>query len=172
MPKVWDQENLMTEFDRFREYQHLVTDTGRITDRRQTNSNIFVAVNSLLLAAIGILIKDIGGASPWTLLLPLPLIAAGFVDALWWRQLIRQYRALIALRIETLRRIEEMPEMAQSVKIYHSEDQLYPRNADGGLIPGRGLNFSDMEVRLPSLFLVLYGVLGAGVVVMLVTRVW
>ena len=67
----------MAEFDKFEEYKLFVDDTARFTERRQTVSNIYVAVNSLLLAAIGLLIKDLGARCLWTLLLPLPLIAAG-----------------------------------------------------------------------------------------------
>ena len=152
----------MAEFDKFEEYKLFVEDTARFSERRQTISNIYVAVNSLLLAAIGLLIKDLGARGGWTLLLPLPLVAAGIVISLWWAQLIRKYKLLVGLRIDTLREMEELPEMAESVKMYHVEDRLYPRDAEGKMIPGQGLNFSDLEVRLPWLFLVLYSLFGVG----------
>jgi len=153
----------MADFTRFEEYQRLIDDTARITDRRQNTSNIYVTVNSLLLAAIGLLMKDLGISGTWILLLPLPLVIAGIAVSLWWYQLIRQYKALIKLRIDTLRMLERQPEMAGAVKIYHVEDQLYPRDASGNLIPGKGLNFSDLEARLPWLFMLLYSVLGFGI---------
>ena len=155
----------MAELNKFEEYKRLVEDTARITDRRQTTSNIYVTVNSLLLAAIGLLIKDLGVQGTWTLLLPLPLVIAGIAVSLWWRRLIQSYKALVGLRIHTLREMEELPEMAEAVKIYHIEDQLYPRDAGGNLIPGEGLNFSDLEVRLPWLFMALYGILGIGALI-------
>lgn len=54
--------------------------------------------------------------------------------------------------------------------MYHVEDQLYPRGAEGKMIPGQGLNFSDLEVRLPWLFLVLYGLFSLGLLVVLAVR--
>ena len=160
----------MAEFDKFEEYKLFVEDTARFSERRQTISNVYVTVNSLLLAAIGLLIKDVGARGAWTLLLPLPLIAAGIAVSLWWAQLIRKYKLLVGLRIDTLRQMEELPEMAGAVKMYHVEDQLYPRGAEGKMIPGKGLNFSDIEVRLPWLFLVLYSLFGIGLLIALAVR--
>ncbi|MHC4332587.1 MAG: RipA family octameric membrane protein [Planctomycetota bacterium] len=159
----------MAELDKFEEYKLFVDDTARFTERRQTVSNIYVGVNSLLLAAIGLLIKDLGARCLWTLVLPLPLIAAGIAVSLWWRQLIRKYKMLVGLRISTLREMED--EMPESVKMYHGEDNLYPRDEDGKMIPGKGLNFSDLEARLPMLFVVLYCIFGVGSLTALVIRV-
>ena len=150
----------MAEFEKFEEYKLFVDDTARLSERRQTVSNIYVAVNTLLLATIGLLIKDLGARGLWTLLLPLPLITAGIAVSLWWRQLIRKYKELVGLRINTLREMED--EMPESAKMYHVEDKLYPRDEDGKMIPGKGLNFSDLEVRLPMLFVVLYCIFGVG----------
>jgi hypothetical protein len=159
----------MTEFDKFEEYKFFVDDTARFTERRQTVSNIYVGVNSLLLVAIGVLIKDLGARGLWPLLLPLPLIAAGVVVCLWWRQLIRKYKELVRLRIRTLRGMEA--EMPQSAKMYHVEDELYPRDKDDKMIPGQGLNFSDLEARLPVVFIVLYCIFGFGSLMALIIRV-
>ena len=159
----------MAEFEKFEEYKFFVDDTARLSERRQTVSNIYVAVNSLLLAAIGLLIKELGARGSWTLLLPLPLIMAGIAVSLWWRQLIRKYKKLVGLRIDTLRKMED--EMSESVKMYHVEDKLYPRDEDGEMIPGKGLNFSDLEARLPMLFVVLYCIFGVGSLTALVVLV-
>lgn len=159
----------MAESEKFEEYKLFVDDTARLSERRQTASNIYVAVNSLLLAAIGLLIKDLDARGLCTLLLPLPLITAGIAVSLWWRQLIRKYKKLVGLRIDTLREMED--EMPESVKMYHVEDKLYPRDEDGEVIPGKGLNFSDLEARLPMLFVVLYCIFGVGSLTALVVRV-
>ena len=60
------------------------------------------------------------------------------------------------------RKMEELPEMAESVKMYHVEDELFPRDAQGRKIAGKGLSFSGLEIRLPQLFLALYLLLGLG----------
>jgi len=157
-------------FERFEEYKLFVDDTARLSERRQTVSNIYVAVNSLLLTAIGLLIKELGARGLWVLLLPLPLVTAGIAVSLWWRQLIRKYKKLVGLRIDTLREMED--EMPESVKMYHVEDKLYPRDEGGEMIPGEGLNFSDLEARLPMLFVVLYCIFGVGSLTALVLRVY
>lgn len=155
----------MAELDKFEEYKFFVDDTARFTERRQTVSNIYVGVNSLLLVAIGLLIKDLGARGLWILLLPLPLIVAGIVVCLWWRQLIFKYKELVRLRIRTLRGMED--KMLESEKMYHIEDELYPRDKNNKMIPGQGLNFSDLEARLPIVFIVLYCTFGVGSLVVL-----
>jgi hypothetical protein len=56
--------------------------------------------------------------------------------------------------------------------MYHREDGLYPRDSQNKPIPGIALNFSDVEIRLPWLFIVLYVLLGLSLAVgtWLVTR--
>jgi len=76
----------MPEFSKFEEYKLFVEDTGRFSERRQTISNIYVAVNSLLLIAVGLLVKGSASRGAWILLLPLPLLVAGIFVCLWWRQ--------------------------------------------------------------------------------------
>jgi hypothetical protein len=162
----------VAEFSKFEEYRLFVDDTARFSERRQTVSNIYVAVNSLLLAAIGILIKDLGARSPWTLLLPIPLIAAGILICLWWRQLIFKYKRLVGLRIDTLREMENGPGMESAAKMYHVEDTLYPRNQDGSMVRGRGLSIADLEARLPLVFIGLYAIFGLGTISAMLIRVF
>lgn len=150
-------------------YTLFVNDTARFSERRQTVSNIYVGVNSLLLVAIGLLIKDLAVRAPWTLLLLLPLVVAGIMICLWWRQLIRKYKALVGLRIDRLRKMED--DLPEPVRMFHAEDELYPRDAEGAMVPGEGLNFSDLEARLPTLFIVLYCILGAGSMIALIFRI-
>ena len=98
------------------------------------------------------------------------MIAAGIAVSLWWRQLIRKYKKLVGLRIDTLRKMED--DIPESVKMYHVEDTLYPRDEDGKMIPGEGLNFSDLEARLPMLFVALYGIFGVAALVVLAIRLY
>jgi hypothetical protein len=149
---------MMKEIDEFEEYKFFVDDTSRFSERRQTISNIYLAVNSLLLAAIGLLIKDITVQSSWNWLLSLPLIIAGIAVSIWWSQLIFRYKKLVDLRIKVLRNMEER--MVNSVKMYHQEVALYPVDKNGDPIPGQGLNLSDIEGKLPRLFVALYCLFG------------
>lgn len=146
----------MSKVDTFEEYRLFVEDTARLSDRRQTVTNTYIAVNSLLLGAISFLIRDAAGGNWWGLVLALPLLVGGIAVCLFWRQFIHKYKTLIGLRIDTLREMENLPGMEGSVRMYHIEDAIYPRDEQGKMIPGKGLNFSDLEKRLPTLFLALY----------------
>ena len=50
-------------------------------------------------------------------------------------------------------------------QMYHAEDALYPRDEQGEMLKGEGLNLSDLERRLPWVFIVLYGMLGVGIAI-------
>jgi hypothetical protein len=156
----------MADFNKFEEYKLFVEDTARFSERRQKVGSTYVAVNSIILSAIAFLVKDSGFTGRWQLLVVIPLLMAGLTICLSWRQLILNYKKLVNLRIDRLRAMEKLPEMESSSKMYHAEDELYPRDDQGKREPrkglnfsDKGLNFSDLERQLPWVFLALYGVL-------------
>lgn len=153
----------MSAFPKYDEYKLFIEDTARFSERRQTVGSTFVAVNTLLLTAIAFLVKD-SGARDYGLLitvLPLPLVLAGVLVSLWWRKIILRYKRLVNLRMRELMAMEKLPEMQGCQEIYHKEyEELYKRDAQGQKVPAGRLNFSDLESRLPSLFIVLYGLFG------------
>ncbi len=155
----------MGNVDKFAEYSLFVEDTARFTERRQMVTTIYVTANTVLLSGIALLLQG-ASSSKWPETLAVAAaITAGVVVCLCWRQLISRYRALIGLRIRELRRMEELPEMDGCHKMYHCEDELYPRDDRGQLVPGRGLNLSDLEGRLPWVFIILYAVFGTAVII-------
>ena len=158
----------MPEFSKFEEYKLFIEDAARFSERRQRISNTYITVNSLLLAAIGLLIKDMGAKGIWALLLPVPLVLAGIFVSLWWRQLIDKYKRLVGLRIDKLREMEE--NMSEWTGMYHAEDELYPRGEEKKMISEKGRSISDLEKRLPGLFLVLYSLFVIGLLTALVMR--
>jgi len=153
--------------NKFEEYKLFVQDTAKLSDRRQTVTNTYIAVNSLLLGIVSFLVKDAADGQWWGLALALPLMAGGAVVCVYWRKFIVKYKALIGLRIDTLRQMEDLPGMESSVRMYHIEDALYPRDEEGEMIPGKGLDFSELEKRLPTLFLILYTTYAIGTVLAL-----
>lgn len=153
----------MSNIDKFEEYKLFVEDTARFSERRQKVGSTYVAVNSIILSAIALIVKDIGLTTRWQALVVIPLLVAGIAICLSWRQLILNYKELVNLRIKNLRAIEELPEMIGSFRMYHTEDELYPPGE-----PRKGLNFSDLERWLPWIFLGLYILFLIGVVVLLV----
>jgi len=145
--------------DKFEEYKLFVEDTARFTDRRQTVNNIYVAVNSILLGASGLLLGQFFSENNWQGLLAVLIAFAGIVICLQWIQLIGKYKTLVAFRIRHLRKMEEHDGMKDSHKMYHQEDELYPCDEDGNIIKGKGLNISDREKWLPRSFAIIYVVL-------------
>lgn len=146
----------MADSTKFEEYKMFIEDTARFTERRQDASNLYVTINSLILTAIVFVVKDLGANPLSRLLLLLPVITAGIFVSLWWRQLIIKYKELVGFRINMLRKMEEKEDLKETEKMYHAEDELYPRDAQGNMIKGVKLNFSDLEARLPTLFIILY----------------
>jgi len=156
--------------NKFDEYRLLIEDTARFSERRQKISSNYAMVNSLLIAAIGFLVKDVGGDGVWAFLLPMPLVLSGIAISIWWSQLILKYKALVGLRIEVLREMEDGLDGLE--KIFHREDGLYPRDAAGKMIVGQGLNISDVEVKLPFLFIFLYALFGTGLILAIAIRLY
>lgn len=157
------EEGKASGIDRFEEYKLFVEDTARFTERRQTVNNTYVAVNSIILSAIALLVKDVSASSSWRALFVIPVLIAGIVICLHWKRLILKYKRLVGFRMEALRAIEDLDDMTGSCRMYHAEDKLYPRDEQGRLIPGEGLNFSDRERWLPRVFMGLYALFLGGV---------
>lgn len=126
--------------DKFEEYKLFVEDTGRFTERRQTVTNIYVAVNSIILSAIALLVKDAGLAPFWRSFVVILVLMAGIIICLQWDRLILKYKRLVGFRIDQLRAMEDHQDMAGCHRMYHAEDLLYPRDTHGNPIPGQGLN--------------------------------
>lgn len=153
----------MSTVNKFEEYKLFIEDTARFSERRQTISNTFVAVNALLLTAISFLVKDSGAQHYGALViaLPIPLVIAGILGCIWWRQLIYKYKELVRFRMKQLWEMEALPEMAGCHQMYLKErEELYKRDEQGRKVPAGRLNFSELEGRLPALFIALYILFG------------
>src|SRR5512135_1710634 len=99
----------MSQIDKFEEYKFFIEDTARLTERRQTVTNIYVAVNTVLLSAVALLVKD-AGLQRWVVAAAtIMLLVAGMVICVFWRQLIIRYKPLVGLRLNELRQMEDLP---------------------------------------------------------------
>lgn len=144
----------MSAYSKFEEYKMLVEDTARITDRRKAESNLFTTINSIFLTAVAILLKD-SGLQSWSITAgSIVIVAAGITISRTWENMIDNYRKLSKLRFQVLWEMEEN-DLPDSVKIYHREQELYPRDEDGKQVVSKGL-FADTEKRLPRVFMSLY----------------
>lgn len=162
----------MSTINKFEEYRLFIEDTARFSERRQTVSNTFVAVNTLLLTAIAFLVKDSGAQQYGALVtaLPIPMVVAGILVCIWWRQLIFKYKTLVGFRMKQLMEMEALPEMKGCHQMYLKErEELYKRDEQGRKVPAGRFNFSELEGRLPALFIALYVLFG---LFLLVALIW
>ena len=147
---------------KFDEYKLFVDDTARFSERRQTVNTTYITVNSILLAAISFLVKDAGLVHSRRALSAIVVLVAGIGICFQWHRMIRKYKTLVSFRMNQLRLIEKSIELEGCHKMYHAEDDLYPRDAQGAPIRGKGLNFSDGEKILPWFFGTLHAVFLVG----------
>ena len=148
------------EYKTFKQYQLIVEDTARLSDRRQTINNLYLSANSLLLGGSAILVQQgtLNNGLPILLILPL-VVAGGFLCVDWWR-LLRNYRQLLNLRYSLLKEIEARDDFPGPVATYQREEKLYPAD------PKKShFGFTRVELNLPWIFIALYALIVIGTIV-------
>ena len=131
--------------DKQEEYKIFIEDTARYSDRRQTVSNIYVAVNAILLSAAAVLLTG-GNLEDWTRLGVTALLgAAGLAASCIWFALVHRYEGIIEKRVAELREIEKA--IPDSHEMYRKMDEAFC-----GKVP----SFSNLEKVLPVVFIVLH----------------
>jgi hypothetical protein len=147
------EESTAGDFNKFDEYKLFVENTAGFSDRRQTASNVMVALNALLVAGVGALFAKAAEGAPWLLLIAALLLTAGFFVCVVWLALIRKYEKMIDTRVGALTDIEEeMPGCHHWHRVMH--ERFYARYR----------SFSEVEQWLPVIFMALYGVLVTSIV--------
>ena len=141
-----DQANMAERASRkLEEYRVFIEDTARYSDRRQTVSNIYVAVNAILLSAVAVLLTG-GNLEDWTRLGVAALLGvAGLAASSMWFTLVRRYEGIIEKRVAELREIEKA--IPDSHEMYRKMDKAFC-----GEVP----SFSNLEKVLPVVFIVLH----------------
>jgi len=132
------------------EYRIFIEDTSRYSDRRQTVSNIYVAVNTIVISAAAVLLANAHAQSganvqdPLVLALLLALSVVGVAASIVWWRLVCRYERIIAARLEELRNLEAT--IAGSHEMYRRMDKAFC-----GEVP----SFSNLEKVLPVVFMAL-----------------
>ncbi|MFX0199649.1 MAG: hypothetical protein ACFFCW_26295 [Candidatus Hodarchaeota archaeon] len=143
------------------EYKLFVEDTARYSDSRHKVNTNYLAINSLLLTAVAFLAKDAGFVPLWKAMIIILMLIVGVFVCVLWNAIISNYKMLIAWRMNKLREIEEKPEMENSVKWYHAEDEVYPR--EESLLKFKQIQrVRDLEHLLPKVFILVYSVFFVG----------
>ena len=145
----------MNQIQKHEEYRLFVEDTARFSDRRQMVSNVYVAVNSALVAGVVIVIGDAINGALWLLLIALLLLGAGIIVCVIWRCLIIRYKATIRFRCKLLMEMEKdlKDDSYQVITRIEKEKEL------------EETSFSDIEAKLPWVFITVYSFLFMGILV-------
>ena len=96
----------MVEDPLLTEYLAIAENTAKLSDRRQTVSDLFLGVNSLFLAAAGFVAWSENLNSWWAVGIVLAITVITIVMNSIWYRLIKRYRTLISLRIRYLEALE------------------------------------------------------------------
>ena len=96
----------MVEDPLLTEYLAIAENTAKLSDRRQTVSDLFLGVNSLFLAAAGFVAWSEKLASWWAVGIVVAITVITIIMNSIWYRLIGRYRTLISLRIRYLEALE------------------------------------------------------------------
>lgn len=96
----------MADETMFKEYLAVAADTAKLSDRRQTVSDLFLGINSLFLAAAGFVAISSHLTSWWAAIIVGAITCITIIFNIIWLRLIGRYRTLISLRIRYLEALE------------------------------------------------------------------
>ena len=82
----------------FEEYSLFIQDTACLQDRRQTVTNIYIAINTVLLSAVGLLLSGEGPQNWIRFVGALVIPATGIAVCVFWQQLVTKYKNLVRIR--------------------------------------------------------------------------
>lgn len=156
------------------QYNNIIEDTAKLSDRRQTVNNLYLSANSLLLGGVALLAQQSGITGALSAILVVLISVVGLVLCFDWSRLIETYRALNAVRFSVLMEMEDRAEFKRTgyVPIYHKEDALYQveERKKTGEKPLFG--FSRIEKNLPVTFRIFYIIVAVGTVVLQLVVRW
>ncbi len=133
-----------------------------LLDRRQSTTTFYLSVNTGILAVIGLLVKDAQMQAPWLVVSIVLLLIAGLIACWIWRSLLHQYEILLDWWYARLRELEaDLPEPQRLITreyrdLYLTADQRPPM---------RRLGMTQRELALNAVFMVLYALFAAGLIV-------
>lgn len=162
----------MGEDTRYQEYEKILEETGKLSDRRQTVSDLFLGVNSLFLTAAGFSVVASDLAAWWSTGICAAIALIAVMINITWIQLIERYRSLIDLRIRYLEGLERSLQEDGSFgpitiaspdrkKLETYARGIYGYEAASLYAAGPKVGFFRLERRLIQIFIMAYILLTA-----------
>ena len=142
----------------FEEYKLFTESTQYLSERRQAATSTHLVVNTAIFTVLAFLIKDTEFRG-WSLVgITIPLFVAGVLACGIWYRMISQYKSLISWRYDQLMEMERAADDSYQMYVKEYEDFFK-------LQQGREwFGFSRLEIWLPRLFLALYVIYLAGLI--------
>jgi hypothetical protein len=146
------------------EYSLALAHTEKLLDRRLSITSFYLSVNAAIATVIGLLVKDAQLQQEFLPVAVLFLLVAG-LGACWiWRSLIKQYERLLDWWYARLREMESaIPDSAQLVTREYQELYALPKTGKHATRIG----MTQRELALNWIFIGLYLVFGAGIILSL-----
>ncbi|MBX2866915.1 hypothetical protein KTR10_03100 [Candidatus Kaiserbacteria bacterium] len=128
-----------------RQYELYVDEVDKLNDRRQKTNDFFLAINTAIIAFLGIMIRF--GDENFTTYLVLTSLAGVAICVLWY-SLIRNYSIVSGARFQILHLIEEkLP-----IQLFKKEWELLTSGVQGK----QYMPITHIERNVPWVFIILY----------------
>jgi hypothetical protein len=148
----------MEKVDKFEEYRLLYERAEKLSERRQTTSQIYLTINTAIFGGVAFLAKD-SGFQGWILTLSfLSLFAFGILVCSIWLSILLKLEKILNWQYGQLREME---------KGIPGSFQLFTKENDALYKPNKGeekFSFSLLEARLPAILVTIYGICVLGII--------
>ena len=146
--------------DKFEEYKLLNERAQKLSERRQTTSQIYLTISTAIFGAIAFLIKD-SGLHRWALVLAaMPLFCVGILTCIIWLGIAQKLEKFLDWQYDRLREMEQ--EIPGSSMILTKENKYFYEPVEGGK---KKFSFTLQEAWLPRLLIILFGIYGVAMVI-------
>jgi hypothetical protein len=140
----------------FESYKLIAEDLSRTREQRDTIVRSYITINSVILAALAVLLRNTQLAISWEALIIVPLLVAGIVASLQWIWLIPEYKILVAVRVGALKEMEKNPvEVSCISALFNDEDEQLNEYRQLTLLK-RVSRYISWASILPGTFIALY----------------
>lgn len=145
------------------QYRLYVEMADKVSQRRHQTNSFFLTVNLALVTALSTLVTGDGSTVTGHGGVVIAAVA-GVSFSYFWRRLVRSYRQLNTGKFEVIHLLESrLP-----ARLYDAEWVALGRGED----PGRYLQMTNVEEKVPLVFAGLYGVIGLLALAQVVFAVW
>jgi hypothetical protein len=142
--------------DTFEEYKVHIERTGKLSERRQTATQAYLAINTAIFGAVAFIIKD-SGLSSWPLVfVALPLFVVGILACIIWLGIMKKMEIFLDWQYDRLREMETS--LRGSFRLLTKENDFFYEPQKNGK---KRFSFTLQEAWLPRLLIVLFSLYAA-----------